>query len=139
MRISLTPFADKCKKALLCPGGSAYNSLMRKQLGSASYRTFDTVFERLPIECDEGGGYVVLRPACTTESKPICPACSEHAAQPPEPAPSRTPRCEPIGNAASSGEMVDPVNARRAIRRTPQLPAPRPAQGEARRAVAHAA
>jgi len=71
--------------------------------------------------------------------RPACAACSEHAAHPPEPAPSCTPRCEPIGNAVSSGKMVDPVNARRAIRRAPEPPAPKPAQGEAWRAVAHAA
>ena len=45
---------------------------MRKQFDSASCPTCDTLFERLPVEYDEDGGYVFL------EVHP-CAGCGQHA------------------------------------------------------------
>ena len=104
--------------------------------------------------------------SCVAESKPICPACDEHAdmiphetsterwyecalcharmdeaeiaaAQPPEPEPTCLQCYELMTQATTCGEMLDLIKQHRATG-CPHcaLPAPRPAQPETRRAAA---
>lgn len=53
---------------------------MKSQFASASCPTCDTLFERLPVEYDEEGGYAVLevRPCADAScGKMLCSCCSQ--------------------------------------------------------------
>src|SRR6266487_1015553 len=51
---------------------------MRKQFDSASCPTCETSFDRLPVEFDHDGGYVLIpMKSCPECAKLLCPACDQ--------------------------------------------------------------
>jgi hypothetical protein len=55
-----------------------YHGFMRRQFDSASCPTCDTLFERLPVEYDEDGGYVFLEVhPCAGCATLLCACCDQ--------------------------------------------------------------
>jgi hypothetical protein len=58
--------------------GVKHNKSMVKQFTSASCPTCDTLFERLPVEYDEDGGYAFLEMhPCAGCGKMLCACCDQ--------------------------------------------------------------